>query len=114
MTATRESVLCHARQSLPWFALALALLAVTLWLVGVGGIVGAPGETSPGGFALVIVLVAGPLTARGAAIGRALAILGHPVSVPRAVAFQLLVTCSNNVAPSGQVGGSPLAGLFVS
>lgn len=114
MTTTRESILGQARRSVPWFALAFALFAVTLWLVGIGGIVDALGETSPRGFALVVVLVAGLLTARGVAIGRALAILGHPVSVPRAVAFQLSVTFSNNVTPSGQVGGTPLAGVFVS
>lgn len=114
MATTRESVLGQARRSLPWFVLAATLLTVTLWVVGVGGILDALGETSPRGFALVVVLVAGLLTARGLAIGRALAILGHPVSVPRAVAFQLSVTFSNNVTPSGQVGGTPLAGLFVS
>jgi len=114
MGTTRESVLGHARRSLPWFALALAVVAVTLWVIGVEEILDALGETSPGRFALVVVLVAGLITARGVAIGRTLAILDHPVSVPRAVALQLAATFSNNVTPSGQAGGVPLAGLFIS
>ena len=114
MVTTREAVRGHVRRSVPWFVLALAVFAVTLWVIGVGGVLDALGETSLRQFAVVVALVAGLVTARGVAIGRTLAILDHPVSVPRAIALQLTVTFSNTLTPSGQTGGTPLAGLFVS
>lgn len=113
MQTVRETLAEHARGSVLWLALALAIVAGTVWVIGIEDVTAALEETTLAGYARVVALVGGITLSRALALQRVLAVLDQPVSLPRALALQLAAVFSNNVTPSGQAGGVPVAGLFV-
>jgi len=95
------------------FVGALVVLAVVLWVVGVGEIVDQLARVDLR-FAVVLPLFAlGWLFCWGLALRSVLGTLGIPLSVPKAFLVFLSATFVNNVTPFGQAGGEPFTALLI-
>ncbi|WP_254766792.1 lysylphosphatidylglycerol synthase transmembrane domain-containing protein [Salinilacihabitans rarus] len=96
------------------FAGALIVLAVLLWLVGVGEVVATLRRADVDVLALVALAALGWLLAWSLALRTVLAILGIDVSVRQATAVFAATVFANNVTPFGQAGGEPVSALLIS
>ncbi|MFB6207030.1 MAG: YbhN family protein [Haloglomus sp.] len=96
------------------FVGALVVLGVLLGLVGVGRIVDALGRADPRALVGVLVAALAWLTAWGLALRTVLTVLGATLEAYVAVLVFTAATFANNVTPFGQVGGEPIAALFIS
>lgn len=114
MATAREAIVLRARKSLPWFLLALAILVSTLWLIGFEDIRQALSEVAVTEYLLVVGFWALGVPPRALALRRVLSILGWPISALKATVLQLSVAFAHNATPSGQAGGVPASGVFIS
>ena len=96
------------------FVGALAVLAVLVWVVGVGRTVDALLSADPLGLVLVGLVALVWLTTWGLALWSVLRALGSPLPVHTAVLVYAGAVFSNNVTPFGQAGGEPLSALLIS
>jgi len=103
----------NRRATLLGFGAALAVLAVLVFVVGVGDLLAALGRADRRVAALMVAVAVGWLLAWGLALRTVLAVLGVDVGVGRAFATFAAATFANNVTPFGQAGGEPVTALFI-
>ncbi|PSQ58635.1 MAG: TIGR00374 family protein [Halobacteriales archaeon SW_9_67_25] len=100
--------------TLGMFGIALAVLAVVVWIIGAEEVLGALEAADRSVLPVLLAVVVVWLTAWGLALWTVLRAIGAPVSVPMAVALFAAAVFSNNVTPFGQAGGEPVSGLLIS
>ena len=102
------------RATLVGFAGALSVLAVLVWLVGIGDTVDAlSGASLPVVLGIVAIAICW-LSAWGMSLHTVLGVLGAPITMPAAVLVFAGATFANNVTPFGQAGGEPVSALLIS
>ena len=102
------------RATLVGFAGALSVLAVLVWLVGIGDTVDAlSGASLPVVLGIVAIAICW-LSAWGMSLHTVLGVLGAPITMPAAVLVFAGATFANNITPFGQAGGEPVSALLIS
>jgi hypothetical protein len=94
-------------------AIALAGLALYVWLVGGGRVLAALGRVPLWNAGVLLLVAFVPLVLWGISLELVLACLGVDRRVHEAVALFLASVFLNSVTPFGQVGGDPPSGLLV-
>jgi uncharacterized protein (TIRG00374 family) len=102
------------KTTLVGFGGAIAVLAVLLYLVGVGDLVDQLSRADTGTVALVVAVTVGWLFAWGLALRTVLGVLGERVSPVRTFLVFSGAMFNNNVTPFGQAGGEPVTALLIS
>lgn len=102
------------KTTLVGFAGAIAVLALLLYLVGVGDLLQYLGQADTTTVGLVIVATVGWLFAWGLALRTVLGVLGESVSPFQTFLVFAGATFNNNVTPFGQAGGEPVTALLIS
>lgn len=102
------------KTTLVGFAGAIAVLALLLYLVGVGDLLQYLGQADTTTVGLVIVVTVGWLFAWGLALRTVLGVLGESVSPFQTFLVFAGATFNNNVTPFGQAGGEPVTALLIS
>jgi hypothetical protein len=96
------------------FVVALIVLAVIVWFIGVDDVLGALSQAETAILVLIVCVAACWLTAWGLALWTVLEAIGTPVSIPKAVFVFSAAVFSNNITPFGQAGGEPVSALLIS
>lgn len=102
------------KTTLVGFAGAVAVLALLLYLVGIGDLLQYLGQADRSTVGLVIVVTVGWLFAWGLALRTVLGVLGESVSPLQTFLVFAGATFNNNVTPFGQAGGEPVTALLIS
>jgi uncharacterized protein (TIRG00374 family) len=95
------------------FVGALAVLAVVLWVVGIGEILDQLARVDLRFAAVLPLFALGWLFCWGLALRSVLGTLGISLSVTKAFLVFLSATFVNNVTPFGQAGGEPFTALLI-
>lgn len=111
MATVRDQV--PIRRSAAWFGVALGIVGITVLRLDVEALREAFDTVGFRDVGLVFGLAGGVILGRAIALRRVLELVDQPVSISTALVLQFAATFSNNITPSGQAGGVPLAGLFV-
>ena len=96
------------------FLVALIVLAVIIWFIGVDDVLGALSQAETPVLVLIVCVAACWLSAWGLALWTVLGAIGTPVSAPKAIFVFSAAVFSNNVTPFGQAGGEPVSALLIS
>jgi len=96
------------------FGGAIAVLALLLYLVGVGDLVEQLSRADTSTAGLVVLVTLGWLFAWGLSLRTVLGVLGEKVSSIRTFLVFAGAMFNNNVTPFGQAGGEPVTALLVS
>jgi len=92
---------------------ALAVLAVLVWVVGIGRTREALLAADPATLLLVLGVATVWLTTWGLALWSVLRAIGTPIPAHMAVLVYVGSVFSNNITPFGQAGGEPLSALLI-
>jgi len=103
----------NLRATAAGFAAALVVLAVLLYVVGVGPILDALTRADPRVLALVLGAATLWLLAWAMSLRTVLGVLGSPVSVLTSVLVYTAAVFANNVTPFGQAGGEPISAYLI-
>ncbi|MFB6087899.1 MAG: YbhN family protein [Haloarculaceae archaeon] len=96
------------------FGGAIAVLAVLLYLVGVGDLVSTLSRANLDLVAVVVAVTVAWLAAWSLALRTVLAVLGVDLSASKAFLVFSGAMFNNNVTPFGQAGGEPVTALLIS
>ncbi len=102
------------KTTLVGFGGAIGVLAVLLYLVGVGDLLEQLSRADPGTVGLVIAAAIGWLFAWGLALRTVLSVLGEQVSRIQTFLVFSGAMFNNNITPFGQAGGEPVTALLIS
>lgn len=102
------------KTTLVGFGGAIGVLAVLLYLVGVGDLLEQLSRADRGTVGLVIVAAIGWLFAWGLALRTVLGVLGEQVSRIQTFLVFSGAMFNNNITPFGQAGGEPVTALLIS
>lgn len=95
------------------FLLAIVVLGLLGWLVGIDDVVSILQQATTEGIVLVAALVCGWVAAWGLGIRAVLTALETPTSPLTGVLLSAGAGFANNVTPFGHAGGEPLTGLLI-
>jgi hypothetical protein len=104
----------NLRATVAGFAASLVVLAVLLWVVGIGSIVDAVSMADPPTLALVAGAAALWIVSWAMSLRTVLGVLGSPVGVGSSVLIYTAAVFANNVTPFGQAGGEPISAYLIS
>jgi len=96
------------------FAVALGVLSVVVWIIGIDDVLGALGDAETSVLVAIVAVAAVWLSAWGLALWTVLKAIGAPISAHRSVFVFSAAVFSNNVTPFGQAGGEPVSALLIS
>jgi uncharacterized protein (TIRG00374 family) len=102
------------KTTLVGFGGAIAVLALLLYLVGVGDLVEQLSRADRSTVGLVILVTLGWLFAWGLALRTVLGVLGEQTSAVRTFLVFSGAMFNNNITPFGQAGGEPVTALLIS
>ncbi len=103
----------NLRATAAGFVAALIVLAVLLYVVGVGPILDALTRAEPRMLALVLGAATLWLLAWAMSLRTVLGVLGSPVTMVTAVLVYSAAVFANNVTPFGQAGGEPISAYLI-
>ena len=96
------------------FLAALVVLALLVWVIGIGDVLNALGQADRSVLPVVVLAAVVWLSAWGLALWSVLRAIGTPIPAPKAVFVFSAAVFSNNVTPFGQAGGEPVSAMLIS